>query len=471
MAQSLDNVVETATGSPRRALAALSLAMLMPSLDTSIASVGLPAMAQAFGASFDDAQWIVLAYLLAITSLIVGAGRLGDIVGRRRLLLGGIGLFVAASLLCALASTLEMLVVARAVQGLGAAVMMALTLAMVGGTVPRRRIGAAMGLLGAMSAVGTTLGPSLGGLLIAGFGWPSIFLVNLPLGLLTLALAIRTLPADPPRNVGETVRFDVAGTVVLALTLTAYALAMTAGDGFGPLNLGLLSLAGLGGVAFLFLQVRTASPLVQLATLREPGLAAGLAMTLLVSTVMMATLVVGPFFLTKGLGLGPAMVGLVMSAGPMLAALAGAPAGRLVDRFGAGPVVVTGLVGMAAGLIALAMAPSVFGVAGYVAAIAVVTAHYVLFQAANSAAVMRDVSSDRRGVVSGLLSLSRNLGLITGASVMGAVFAFASGVTEMASADAAAVISGMRTTFLVAAALAGLAAAIAVTARRARRAA
>ena len=132
----------------RWALASLCLTMLMPSLDTSIANAGLPALAQAFGASFQAVQWIVLAYLLAITTLIVSVGRLGDIIGRRRLLLAGIGLFTVASLLCGVAPTLPLLVAARAAQGLGAAIMMALTIAMVGETVPKERTGSAMGLLG-----------------------------------------------------------------------------------------------------------------------------------------------------------------------------------------------------------------------------------------------------------------------------------------------------------------------------------
>jgi MFS family permease len=133
------------------ALASLSLSMLMSSLDTSIANAGLPALAHAFNASFQDVQWIVLAYLLAVTSLIVSVGRLGDIIGRRRLFLAGIGLFTLASLLCGVAPTLWLLIAARAAQGLGAAIMMALTVALVGETVPKAQIGSAMGLLGTMS--------------------------------------------------------------------------------------------------------------------------------------------------------------------------------------------------------------------------------------------------------------------------------------------------------------------------------
>src|SRR3954470_20280301 len=170
-------------------LAGLSFSMLLSSLGTSITNVGLPALAQAFTASFQQVQWVVLAYLLAITTLIVSVGRLGDIIGRRRLLLMGIVLFTAASGLSGAAPTLWLLIAARAAQVLGAAIMMALSMAFVGDTVPKEKTGSAMGLLGTMSAIGTALGPSLGGVLIAGFNWRAIFLVNVPLGFLTLFLA------------------------------------------------------------------------------------------------------------------------------------------------------------------------------------------------------------------------------------------------------------------------------------------
>lgn len=435
---------------PRWALAGLSLTMLMPALDTSIANVALPALARSYGASFPAIQWVVLAYLLAIATLIVGAGRLGDLLGRRRLLLAGIVLFTAASLACGLAPSLALLVVARAAQGLGAALMMALTLAMVGEIVPKARTGSAMGLLGTMSAVGTTLGPALGGLLIAGLGWRTIFLVNLPLGLLNLVLALRTLPADRPAA-GPRARFDGVGTVLLALSLAAYALAMTLGHGgFGRLNLALLAAATGGGLVFVMAQQRAASPLLRLSLLRDAGLGAGLARNLLVATVMMATLVVGPFYLARGLGLDAARVGLVMSAGPLVAALAGVPAGRLVDRFGARALGLAGLAGLAAGLLALAILPAWLGVAGYLGSIAVVTAHYALFQAANNTAIMGVVRAEERGVASGMLNLTRHLGGITGAAVLGAVFAGAASASDVAAAAPGAVAAGMRATFILA---------------------
>ncbi|MES2257491.1 MAG: MFS transporter [Pseudomonadota bacterium] len=447
----------------RGALASLSLSMLLSSLGTSSANVALPTLAQAFGASFQQVQWVVLAYLLAITTLIVSVGRLGDLTGRRRLLLVGIFLFTLASLLCGAAPTLGLLIAARAAQGLGAAVMMALTMAFVGETVPKSKTGRAMGLLGTMSAIGTALGPSLGGVLIAGPGWRTIFLVNVPLGILALLLARRYLPADRRDPKAGQVRFDHAGTLLLALTLAAYALAMTIGRGhFGALNLALLLAAVIGVVLFVRVEARTASPLIRLAMFRNPVLSASLTMSALVSTVMMATLVVGPFYLSRGLGLDAALVGLVLSAGPLVAALAGVPAGRIADRFGAQRGTVVGLVAMAAGAVMLAMLPATLGIPGYLGPIVIVTAGYALFQTANNTAVMADVSPDQRGVISGMLNLSRNLGLLTGASVMGAVFALASAAADIATASAISVAGGMHTTFAVAAVLILAALAVAV---------
>lgn len=438
----------------RWALAGLSLSMLLSSLGTSIANVALPTLAEAFEAPFQTVQWVVLAYLLAITSSIVGVGRLGDLIGRRRLLRAGILVFTAASVVSAAAPALWLVIAARAVQGLGAAVMMALTMAFVNDLVPRAKLGSAMGLLGTTSAVGTALGPSLGGLLIDWFGWQAIFLINLPLGVVAAALAHRHLPVDRRAPGARRVEFDHRGTLLLALTLAAYALAMTLGRGqFGAQNLALLAAAALGAVSFLVVESKASSPLIRPAMLRERALSASLAANALVSTVLMSTLVVGPFYLARALGLDAGPVGLVMSVGPIVAALAGVPAGRVVDRFGARRATLVGLGGVAAGSILLSVAPGSLGLAGYLVPIVVVTVNYALFQAANNTAAMRDVSADQRGVVSGTLNLSRNLGLITGASVMGAVFAFASGASDITAAAPAAVAAGMRVTFAVAAGL------------------
>jgi len=447
----------------RWALASLSLAVLLSSLGTSIANVALPTLAQAFKASFQNVQWVVLAYLLAITTLIVSVGRLGDIIGRRRLLQAGISLFTLASIACGVSTSLWLLIAARAVQGLGAAIMMALTMAFVGETVPKEKSGSAMGLLGTMSAVGTALGPSLGGVLIAGWNWRVIFLINVPLGLLAFLLARRHLPDDRRRSGNERPRLDYAGTLLLALTLAAYALAMTLGRGhWGPFNIALLLAAAVGAGLFVLTEARAASPLIQLPLLRDPSMSANLVMSGLVSTVVMTTLVVGPFYLSRALGLDAAMVGMVLSVGPLVAALTGVPAGRIADRLGTRRMTLVGLIGMACGCFIQVMLPMTVGISGYIAGIVVITSGYALFQTANNTAVMTSISPEHRGVISGMLNLSRNLGLITGASAMGALFAFGAGTTHLTQVPPADVAAGMRFTFAIAAGLSIVSLAIAV---------
>lgn len=452
------------------ALAAMSLSMLLASLGTSVANVALPTIMQAFGASFQAIQWIVLAYLLAVTTLVVGAGSLGDIVGRRRLLLAGVALFTIASLLGGLAPTLALLIAARGAQGIGAAVMMALSMAFVGETVAQSRTGRAMGLLGTMSAIGTALGPSLGGVLLSGPGWRTLFLINVPLGAVALLLSYRFLPADQEGVGAKRPTFDFAGTALLAITLGAYALGMTIGRGhFGVQNVALLGGAAMGAAIFARVESRAASPLVRFDTLTDRPLASSLAANALVATVMMATLVVGPFYLARTLGLRSALVGVAMSVGPLVAAAMGVPAGRLSDRVGARRVIMSGLGMMTAGAALLWALPTRLGVLAYVASIAVVTAGYALFQTANNAAVMSEVPNDRRGVIAGMLALSRNLGLVTGASVMGGLFALASGARGVATGTPDSVAFGMRVTFAAAAVL-SMVALLLTTGARVRRA-
>lgn len=446
------------------ALVGLALTMLLSSLGTSIANVALPTLVQEFAASFQAVQWVVLSYLLAVTTVVVSVGRLGDLLGRRRLMLLGIGVFTAASVACGVSTDLWLLVAARALQGLGAAVMMALTMAMVGDTVAPERAGSAMGFLGTTSAIGTALGPSLGGLLIAAWGWQAIFLINLPLGLLAWWLA-RRLPADARAT--NRPAFDLRGSVLLAAMLASYALAMTLGKGRpGALNAVLLAIAIAVGAVFLRVQSTTSSPLVRPQLLKQGGIRTGVIMSCLTSAVAMTTLVVGPFYLTGALHLTPASAGLVMTTGPLAAALVGVPAGRGVDRFGVPRMLLAGLAAMAAGVVGLALVPLSAGIPAYVAPLVVTTAGFAVFQAANNTGVVGLADASQRGVVSGLLTLSRNLGLITGASVMAALYAFGSSTRDHAVPGASAVTAGAHAAFGAASVLIAAALMLALRQRR-----
>lgn len=450
-------------------VAALGSAVLLSSLGTSSVNAALPALASSFAAPFKQVQWVVLAYLVAMTSAMVAAGRAGDIAGRRNLLVVGMALFAGASAAAALSPTITGLIAARAVQGVGAAFMASLATALVADVVPRERTGRALGLMGTMSAVGTAVGPSLGGILVDAFGWPSLFIVNVPLCAAAAGLVLRCLPADPAVARGRA-GLDPVGTLVLTATLVVSAFVAAGGagpPGWKPAVLVAASVAG--AVLFLQIERRVSSPLVQPGMLRSPGLASALASNVLVSTVMMATLVVGPFYLSRGLGLAATMVGFVMATGPGISVVAGIVAGRIVDRIGAGRAVLAGLAIVVAGSTGLATVPALLGWPGYIVALVALTPGYQLFQAANNTAVLKEAEPDARGVVSGLLALSRSLGLIAGASLMGLVFRLAAGGADVAAASPGDVAGAMRVTFLVAALLAGAALAIGWAARGGQR--
>ena len=436
-------------------LAALAAATLTASMGISIASVLLPALTRGFSATITGVQWVVLAYLMAVTVTIVSAGRLGDLFGHRRVLIAGLLAFIAASGVCAMAPSLEVLVAGRAVQGAGGAILIALPMSIGRDRVAAERLGMAMGVLGTMSATGTALGPSLGGAMLAWADWRAAFWLLAGFALFTLVLAVAFLGRGASRRRASARDLDVPGTVLLVIALAAYALAAGGGAPEVPFGTGTLVVGAMVAfVLFVLVESRSAAPLVPMQLLRDRRTGAGFAMNLLVGTVMMSTLVVAPFYLAFSLGLDEAMIGLVMSVGPVVAALSGIPAGRLTDRLGSARVMVLGLVQTMVGLLCLAFLPRVFGVPGYIAALIVLTPAFQLFLAANNTAVLLDAPVEQRGRLSGLLGVSRNLGLMTGASAMPGVFVAVLGTGNAAEASTAEVAHAFSMTFTLAAGLA-----------------
>ncbi len=444
-------------------MAALSLAMLLASLGVSVATVAQPTLTREFAATVPHVQWVVLAYLLSVTVTIVLAGRLGDLIGLRRVLLSGFGVFALASLLCAAAPTLNALIAGRALQGVGGAVLMALPISLIRATVAKERTGAAMGLMGAMSGIGTALGPSVGGVLIDWSGWRTPFLVLAGVATLGALLALRRLPAGSGRKAGLRGALDLLGTLVLAVALTAYSLAVTGGQHGSGVPWMLVAAAAT--VLFLIIESRQDQPLVRLSALANRVISLSLFTNLVVTTAMMATLVVGPYFLAFSLGLREASIGLVMAVGPVAAALAGVPAGRVTDKLGTARVLLLGLAQIVLGLVCFAVLPGHLGVAGYIVSLILLTPGFQLFLAANNTAVMMAAPDGQQGLMSGLLGLSRNLGFMTGASVMGAIFVRGVGTRDIAGAGPEAVGVSFASTFLIAAVMAVVALGVSVLVR------
>ena len=436
-----------ASGNP--ALVVLAGSMLLGSLGISLATVALPALARAFSAPLPSVQWVIIAYLVAVTASIVALGRLGDLIGQTRMLILGLSVFAIASLACAFAPTLPGLIAARIVQGFGGAVLMALPVSIIRTVVARERTGSAMGLLGTMSAVGTALGPSLGGITIDLYGWSAGFVAVGVLAFMLLAMAVPTFSRASRLESTVSGAIDWLGNLLLAFALSAYALSMTSAVGVLDARL-LLPLTAVLTALFVWRQMMAARPLVPIALLRNFRIGLSLAMNFLVTTVMMSTLVVGPYMLSLGLGLDESAIGLVMAVGPLTSALSGLPAGRLTDRYGAARMLPVGLAQIAVGLVALAILPQWFGLWGYGLALVLLTPGFQIFLAANNTVTMQTVAEDQRGVLSGLLGLSRNLGFVTGASAVSSLFAFTLGEVELAKADPSLIAHAFTVTFLTA---------------------
>ena len=436
----------------------LALSMLLASLGVSIATVTLPVIAVDFSAPVTDVQWVILAYLLGTTTAIVSAGRMGDLFGSRPVLLAGLALFTAASAACFFADDLGLLIAARLFQGIGGAILMALPISMVRETVPKERTGSIKGLLGTTSAVGTALGPALGGLLVDLSGWQSPYLLLCSAGAVAAALSLRCLPEGQPAARVAAHHLDLPGTFLLAGLLGAFSLALTGLEERGFAATGILLLPAVGGAgAFVAVEARSASPVVDLALLRHGATLGPLLTNMLVSAGMMTTLVVAPFYLALVLDLSETLVGLVLSVGPATAAIAGIPAGRLTDRFGAGRMLIIGLVQTIIGFTCLAFLPDIIGVMGFVLSLMVLTPGFQMFLAANNTAIMLTAPQERRGTISGMLGLSRNLGFMAGAAGMGALFATLSGTGDVGRIVPDAVASAFTVTFLTTAGLVAIA--------------
>jgi EmrB/QacA subfamily drug resistance transporter len=443
--------------------AAIVLAMLPAVLDQTILATALPTIAGDLG-RVTDLSWVVTGYVVAAAATTPLWGKLGDRHGRKRLLQAALGLFLAASAVCAAAGGITALVAARTVQGVGAGGLMTLAMAAVGDLVAPRERGRYQGYIAAVFAVATVAGPLLGGLLVQGAGWRWVFLVNLPLGLVALAGLARRLPAaelHPPAG-----RLDVAGAALLAGATGAFMLVCIWGGGryawdSGPV-LALVGGAVVLGIALVVRERRAADPVVPFDLLRTRTVAVASAALFLATAALFSVIVFVPLFLQRTTGATPTEAGLLLI--PMMAgvALSTNVAGRVIARTGRYKVFpLGGLALMALALALLAVVsqdPSrtTTGIGLAVFGLGFGTVGQVL-----TVAVQNGVDRRRLGVAMATTAFFRGLGGAAGAAVLGAVFAAQVG----ARPGPEAIADGAQAVFLVAAPLAVVALAVAALLR------
>lgn len=442
----------------------------MATLDISVVGLVLPVLARDLGAPLTVVSWVVLAYVLALTGLLLAFGRLADRAGRRRVYATGIVVFVAGSILCAASSAAGWLIAARAFQGIGAAMMSANSSALLVSAFPDEERGRALGAFGAAVGVGLAFGPALGGWIVSALSWHWIFLVNVPIGALALFLLLRRVPADvaPASTAPDAAaRPDAGRSLLWSLGLGLVMLALSLGPDRGWAT-PVVPIAAAGGVlalaGFVALERRTDRPLLPWRHLGGP-LGAAVLLTLAGQALSMAVAFLLPLQLEEVLGLDPGHAGRWLAI-PPVAALFGAPlAGRLADRFGTRSLSVLGLVLAAGGVLLLArlgtetrlLAPgaALFGIG------------LGLFTVPNASAVMGAVPPELLASASGLQATARNLGIAAGTAAASASVATLYARTMRAPLLGAAVLDAehaavlaraLGTTFAALAAVSALAA-------------
>lgn len=404
-------------------MVAVAMGVFLATIDGSIVNVALPTLAIALETEFAWAEWVVLAYLLTVTSLMLGVGRLADMVGKKAIYQLGFVIFVLGSALCGVSPNVGWLIGFRVLQAVGAAMMMALGTAIVTEAFPTEERGKALGVVGLMVSLGIIAGPTLGGLILSSLSWRWIFYVNVPIGLAGIALVGRYVPARKPQG-GQ--RFDGMGAGLLFLGLLALLVALSLGQGVGFANglvMGLLLMAAILMGVFIVVELRVSQPMLDLYLFRDALFSVNLLTGFLAFIVSSGTILLMPFYLQNVLGLPPASLGVVMGVVPLLVGLIAPFSGRLSDRVGSRILTTIGLGILLVGYGLVATLGLETSIVGYVLRFAPVGIGLGFFQSPNNSAIMGAAPRNRLGVASGLLSVTRTLGQTTGVALFGSVWA------------------------------------------------
>ena len=401
---------------PRRlgAILAVAFGVSLSVIDGTIANVALPSAA--------DSIWIVNAYQLAIMVSLLSLSALGDVVGYRKVYIGGLMLFTVASVGCSLSGSLQTLVLSRVMQGFGAAAITSVNTTLIRFIYPKAQLGRGMGINATVVAVSSVAGPTLAAGILSVAGWPWLFAVNIPMGLIALSLSRRFLPANPVRISGH--RFDWRDAVMNALT---FGLLMASVEGFSHgldprlLTLGVAALLVIG---FFFIrgQLREPYPILPFDLLRIPIFSVSVATSICSFLGQMLAMVALPFYLQQACGYNDVETGLLLTAWPAIIMVVAPVAGMLVERIHAGLLGGTGLTMMAAGLFLLAFLPEHPTDFDIIWRLVLCGAGFGLFQSPNNSILIASAPPERSGSASGMLATARLIGQTTGAALMALLF-------------------------------------------------
>ena len=411
----------------------------MATLDGGIVNVALPTIARQFNTDLPVAQWVLTIYLLAIACLLPAFGRLGDMSGRKSKYFNGFLIFTLSSALCGAAPGLFWLILGRAAQAVGAALLMANGPAIVMMSFPGSKRGRALGMIGMVVSLGSLAGPSLGGLLVGALGWPSIFYVNVPIGILGMILVHRVLPDDRKTSADS---FDFTGSAFYAVGIVLLLVSIVHGGGWGWGSSATLCCEA-ASVAALALFVRrqrmAVHPLVDLSLFRIRALTLGNLASLLAFMALLSNAIMLPFFLTRVAGLSPQRAGMVLAVLPLVMAFVAPISGFISEKVSHALMTGLGMAIVSAGLYSQTLLTASTGMWRMALGQAALGLGYGIFIAPNNNAVLGSAPRSKSGVAGAIMALVRNLGMVSGIAVSSAVYeafrdkALARGLGEVAS--------------------------------------
>ena len=444
-------------GNPWAVLLVVSLGFFMTLLDLTIVNIAIPNLITKLHASLDDVLWVINAYALVLAVLVITAGRLGDLVGPRVMFSSGVAVFTAASAACGLAPSPGWLIGFRAVQGLGAAMLMPQTLTIITNTFPPERRGAAFGVWGAVAGVATVAGPTLGGLLVTAFDWRWIFFVNLPFGVLVLLI---TPVIIPDLRLGRRHRIDIPGVLLASAGLLAICYGLVEGQKYkwGTVT-GFISIPliiGLGVVlllAFLLVQKLTQDrePLVPFAVFRDRNYSVVNWVSGVLSVGMMGIFLPLTLYFQSVLGFSALKAGLVMAPASLVSMVVAPVAGKTTDKIGGKYILMSGLILFGAGMgwLALIARPD-SGWLSFLAPLIVAGLGMGCIFAPMVTVAMRNIDPRLAGAASGVLNTVRQVGLVIGTATVGALLQnrLVSSIANQATARSAALPPQLRHRFV-----------------------
>jgi EmrB/QacA subfamily drug resistance transporter len=403
---------------------AVGIGTFMSALDGSVVNTIIPVIRDFFKTDVATVEWVVVVYLLVVSSLLLTFGRLGDLRGHKGIYVTGFVIFVASSALCGFAPSVWFLVLGRAVQALGAAMLFANSPAILTRSFPPSQRGQALGMQATMTYLGLSVGPSLGGWLTQSFGWRYVFYINVPIGLLAFALSLRFIQADGhAAPAGE--RFDWVGALLFSVGLVALLLGLNQGSEWGWTSPAILVCLGIAAVLlaiFVRREMHIPAPMLDLSLFANRTFSASTVSAVLNYICLYGVLFLLPFYLLQGRGFEPAQAGLLLTAQPIIMAIAAPISGSLSDRIGSRLLSTIGMVILAVGLFLLARLGPASSNTAILVSLGVCGLGTGIFISPNNSALLGSAPRQRQGIASGILATARNVGMVLGVGLAGAIF-------------------------------------------------